>query len=90
VCGGLGNGPVTFAADCSSAFVAADSNCYTSAGHLQLGLVACTVEACDEMDDEPPPSDRFYRLSVVVVDLSASVWPRHRKLCCTSVASDCG
>ena len=39
VCKGLGNGPVTFAADCSSVFVAADSNCYTSAGHLQLGLV---------------------------------------------------
>jgi hypothetical protein len=37
VCGGLGNG--TFAADCGSVFVAADSSCYTSAGHMQLDLV---------------------------------------------------
>jgi len=34
--------------------------------------------------------DRIYRLNVVVVDPSASVWARHRKLCCTSVANDCG
>jgi len=37
VCGGHGNG--TFAADCGSVFVAADSSCYTSAGQMQLDLV---------------------------------------------------